>query len=101
VKDFLLLLSAIITIGAVIPYIRDILRGTTKPNIVSWITWTLLFVVATTAEIAAHEYRTAFFTLSVAVETGLVVILGLKYGYAKYTKFDLPNLYSSDKHPYN
>lgn len=87
-KDSLLVLSAIITIGAVVPYLHDILRGTTKPNIASWITWTLLFVVATIAEFAAGEFRTAFFTASISAETALVVVLGLKYGYAKYTKFD-------------
>lgn len=87
-KSFLLVLSLIVTIAAVIPYIRDILKGSTKPNIASWITWTLLFIVATIAEIAAHEYRTALFTASITIETALVVILGFKYGYAKYTKFD-------------
>ncbi len=87
-KDFFLVLSAIITIAAVIPYLRDTLRGTTKPNIASWFTWTLLFTVATVAEFAAGEIRTAFFTLSIAIETSLVVVLGFKYGYAKYTKFD-------------
>ncbi|HSX57974.1 MAG TPA: hypothetical protein VLE47_01725 [Candidatus Saccharimonadales bacterium] len=87
-KDFLLILSALITIFAVLPYISDILRKKTKPNITSWITWTLLFTVATIAEFASGERRTAFFTGSVAVETLLVVILGNRYGYAKYTKFD-------------
>ena len=75
--------------ASVIPYLRDILRGTTKPNIVSWITWTILTAIATVAEIAAHEYTTAIFTSSAVVETSLVVILGLKYGYAKYSKFDV------------
>jgi hypothetical protein len=87
-KNFFLILSIIITVGSVVPYIRDILKGTTKPNIVSWITWTLLTLVATIAEFAAHEYRTAFFTSAAVLETTLIVILGLKYGYAKYTKFD-------------
>lgn len=87
-KTFLLILSVIITVASVIPYIRDILRGTTRPNIVSWITWTLLTLVATIAEFAAGEYITAIFTSAAVVETLLVVILGLKYGYAKYSKFD-------------
>jgi hypothetical protein len=87
-KDVLLLISALVTVFAVIPYIRDILRHKTKPNVASWITWTLLFLVASIAEIAAHEYRTAFFTGSVALECFIVVLLGSRYGYAKYTKFD-------------
>jgi hypothetical protein len=88
-RDFLLLLSALITIGGVAPYILDILKGKTKPNIVSWITWTLLTGLATGALIAAHEYRAAFFTGSAMIETAAVVILGLRYGYVKYTRFDV------------
>lgn len=87
-KDVFLILSVVVTIGSVIPYIRDIISGTTRPNIVSWITWTLLTAVATVAELSAHEYITAIFTASAVIETGLIVILGLKYGYVKYTSFD-------------
>lgn len=87
-KDLLLIASSLVTIAAVFPYIRDILRQKTKPNIASWITWTLLFIVATIAELASGEYRTAFFTASITIECALIVVLGLKYGYAKYTKFD-------------
>jgi hypothetical protein len=88
-SDFLLLLSAIITIAGVVPYIRGILNGKTKPNIVSWITWTLLTGLATAALISAHEYRAAFFTGAAAVETATVVMLGLRRGYVKYTRFDV------------
>lgn len=88
-KTFFLICAALITIIAVIPYARDILRGTTRPNIVSWITWTLLTGIATAAEIAAHEYIAAIFTAAAVVETGLIVILGLKHGYVKYTAFDI------------
>ncbi len=83
-----LVLAALITVIAVIPYARDILKGTTKPNIVSWITWTLLTGIATAAEIAAHEYVAAIFTSAAVIETALIVILGLRYGYVKYTLFD-------------
>ncbi len=88
-KTIFLVLATIITVGSVIPYVRDILRGTTKPNIVSWITWTLLTGIATAAEIAAHEYATAIFTSAAVLETGIIVVLGLKYGYVKYTTFDV------------
>ncbi len=87
-KTFLLVLSVLITVASVIPYVRDILKGTTRPNIASWITWTLLTLVATIAEFAAGEYVTAIFTSAAVLETLLVVILGLKYGYAKYSRFD-------------
>lgn len=88
-KTIFLILATLVTVGSVIPYIRDILKGTTKPNIVSWITWTLLTGIATAAEIAAHEYVTAIFTGAAVLETAIVVVLGLKYGYVKYTRFDV------------
>lgn len=88
-KDLLLVLSGLITLGAVIPYLRDIVRGQTKPNLVSWITWTMLTGLATAAEIAAHEYRTAIFTGAAVLETGSVVVFGLRHGYVKYTRFDV------------
>ncbi|GAC1390967.1 MAG: hypothetical protein NVSMB46_01910 [Candidatus Saccharimonadales bacterium] len=72
-----------------IPYIRDILSGSTKPNIVTWITWTLLNSVATYAEFSAHEYRTAIFTFSAVIGTFTVVLIGFKYGHTKYTWFDV------------
>lgn len=87
-KYAFLVLSVVITVGSVVPYIRDILKGTTKPNIVSWLTWTMLTGVATIAELAAHQYRTAIFTSSAVLETLIIVLLGLRYGYAKYSKFD-------------
>src|SRR3954471_4047435 len=88
-KDLLLLLSGVITVAAVVPYLRDILRGTTRPNIVSWITWTLLTGIATAAEVAAGEYVAAIFTGSAVLETATIVFLGLRHGYVKYAKFDV------------
>jgi hypothetical protein len=88
-KTLFLVASVIITLLSSAAYIRDILRGTTKPNIVSWLTWTLITGVATIAEFAAGEWTTGIFTLSAVIETALIVILGLKYGYAKYSRFDV------------
>lgn len=88
-QDTLLLISLVITIVSVAPYIRDILRGKTKPNIVSWITWSLLTGLATAALISAGEYRTAVFTGAAMLATATVVMLGLRYGYVKYTRFDV------------
>lgn len=87
-KNSFLVLSSVITIAAVLPYLLGILKGKTKPNVVSWITWTLLAGVATLAELSGHEYRTAIFTTTIFLETLSVVILGLFHGYVKYTRFD-------------
>jgi hypothetical protein len=88
-KTIFLILAAVVTVVGVVPYLRDILRGSTRPNLVSWITWTLLTGIATAAEISAHEYVAAIFTASAVVETLLVVLFGLRHGYVKYTRFDV------------
>lgn len=88
-KTLFLILASVITIVSVLPYLRDILKGTTKPNLVSWITWTLLTGIATAAQISAHEYVAAIFTGSATIETTAVVVLGIRHGYVKYTMFDL------------
>ncbi len=87
-KNLFVFLASAVTIVGVIPYLRDIIKGKTKPNIVSWITWTLLTGIATIAELVGHEYHTAIFTAAAVLETGSVVVLGLLKGYVKYTRFD-------------
>lgn len=88
-KTLFLILATVVTVGSILPYARGILRGTTKPNIVSWITWTLLTGIATVAELAAHSYVAAIFTGAAVLETAIIVILGLSHGYVKYTAFDV------------
>ena len=85
----LLIIASILTIGAVIPYIRDIRKGTTKPNLVSWITWTLLTGIATAAQISAGEFFAAGLSGSPAFGTTLVIIFGLRHGFVKYGRFDI------------
>ena len=84
-----LIISAILTVAAVVPYILDIRKGLTKPNLVSWITWTLLTGIATAAQISAGELVAATFSGSAVLGTALVVIFGLRHGYVKYARFDV------------
>lgn len=88
-KNALLLLSAVLGIMSVFPYCFDIWRKKSKPNLVSWITWTLLSGITTSALIAAGQYRAAFFAASATIAPGLVVLFGLRHGYVKYSRFDV------------
>ena len=88
-KDVALVLSALISILCVIPYCLDIARHKTKPNLVSWITWTLLTGIVMAAQVSEGEYRAAVFSAGLTAATGLIVVLGLWHGYVKYTQFDV------------
>lgn len=87
-KTYIAELAALITFLGMIPYMIDTVRGKTKPNIVSWITWGILTGIGTAAAIAAHEPRTALLTLGDTAGVFVIVILGLRYGTAKLTRFD-------------
>lgn len=87
-KDSLAIVGGLIAAFSTLPYLIDIVRRKSKPNIVTWSTWTLLTGIASAAAFAAGEYRTAFLVLGGTICTGLVALLGLKYGIAKMTWFD-------------
>jgi hypothetical protein len=87
-KDLLALTAGLLAIASAVPYFIDVIRKRTKPNIVSWMTWTLLTGIATAAALAAHEPRTALLTGGTTVATLAIVIAGLRYGIAKFSLFD-------------
>jgi hypothetical protein len=89
-KEVFLIIATVLTVVCVIPYLIDILKGKSKPNLVSWVTWTLLTLIATAAAFSSGEFVAAIFTGAAALETGLVVVFGLlKHSYVKYSSFDV------------
>lgn len=87
-KEVFAWIGPILTIVALVPYIIDVIHKKTKPNVVSWFTWTLLTSIATAAAFAAGEPEAAFLTLANAAGTFTIVLLGLKNGIAKFSLFD-------------
>ncbi len=87
-KEAFSVAAGILAIAASVPYVIDIIKKRSKPNIVSWFTWTLLLAIGTTAAFAAHQPRTAFLTLGDLIGTGAVLLLGLRLGIAKLSWFD-------------
>lgn len=88
-RELLAITGAVIAMLSTVPYLVDIVRGKTKPNIVTWLTWTMLTSISGAAALAAGEPKTAMFLFGSSLCTGAVVVLGLKYGTAKFTRFDV------------
>ncbi len=65
-RNIILAIVAIVDLLANIPYIRDVLKGKSKPNIASWSTWCLINAIAVLAALSAGN----------AINT---VILGASY----------------------
>jgi len=77
--------TALLTTGAslvtlsIVPYIKDIVRGKTKPRVISWAIWTLL--LALTAVVSWQEGQMASVVLSAAssVACFIVVLLAIRH----------------------
>lgn len=87
-NNSLAILGAIIVALSGVPYAIDIIRGKTRPNVVSWFTWTLLISIGAFGALAANEIKTAIITFGDVTQVGIILILGLRFGYAKYSRFD-------------
>ncbi len=88
-KTALVIISSILTIAAVAPYIYDILKKRTKPRVVSWFTWFLLAAISAAASFSDHQWPAGILSTAAGVECLTVVILGFKYGEKEFTAFDI------------
>jgi hypothetical protein len=88
-KLFLAILAAVLSFTSDIPYIRDMVRRRTRPNVVSWFCWAVLAYIELAAMLVKHAYVPAILAIGGASGLSLVVLFGLKYGFARFNKFDI------------
>src|SRR4051812_17314343 len=87
--DVLAVAGALISSTGAIPYIIDIVKGKTHPNLVTWVTYSLVNIVAALAAFNAGEPRTALLSFCAFLATGAIAFMGIKHGVRKYTTFDI------------
>lgn len=86
----LIVLSSVLTISAIFPYLFDIVKKKTKPRAVSWFTWAVLAAIAASASWSDQQYASAIMSICATVECGLVVLLGIiYYGDKTISSFDI------------
>lgn len=88
-REVLTFLAAAIPLGGIIPYLINIVKGKTKPNIVTWLTWSLINGINAAAAFSDGAWQTAAYSTAGFVATASVVAFGLKFGKPKYTKLDI------------
>lgn len=89
IKTVFIIVSSLLTVACIVPYIIDVVRRKTKPRVVSWLNWSLLSGIAGAASLSDHQYAAAILSFSATIETMIIVILGWKYGDKKIAKFDI------------
>lgn len=87
--QFFGILSAILTLISIIPYIKDILRKTTKPERASWFIWTVLGSIAFFSQLAKGATDSLWLTGAQTLEVSIVFFLSIKYGVGGLAKRDI------------
>jgi hypothetical protein len=88
-KELFAFLGAFIVLFCTLPYIIDVVKHKTRPNIITWIIWTVLVGIGAIALFASHDYNAAWLLVGDAIATFAVVIVGIRYGTAELDKFDI------------
>ncbi|HEV7514193.1 MAG TPA: hypothetical protein VGO27_21035 [Candidatus Acidoferrum sp.] len=74
---YLVLLGAVVSLYGIARYIRDIFRGQTRPNLVTWVLWAMAPLVASAAAISTGARWAVLPTFMVGFGPVLVVISAL------------------------
>lgn len=88
-KQTIGIIAVILTFVGYVPYIRDTIKGKTKPHVYTWFIWGFVTLIAYFLQIAAHAGPGSFVTLAAALVCLFIFLLGLtKKGDKNLTKSD-------------
>ena len=88
-KEVLGIIAVLLGVLGIVPYIRDIFKGKTKPHLYSNIIWAVVTTLAFFGQLAAHAGPGAWTTGVMALITIYLVFLSKKYGTRDVTKMDV------------
>ncbi len=74
------IIAVLLTFIGYIPYLRDILKGKTKPHIYSWFLWGFVTIIVFALQVSDNAGVGALVTLAAALMCFVVIFLGKKYG---------------------
>jgi hypothetical protein len=77
--------AGVLIVSAIIPYIRDILYGTTRPNVFSFGIWAFLLFISILAQLSAgSSWSVLLVAGDFLVTTTIAILCFVGYGYKKY-----------------
>jgi len=89
-KVILGVVAVLLTFSAYVPYIKDILKGKTRPHLFSWFLWGFVTLIVFALQVKGNAGVGSLVTLSAAIMCVVVFILGLFKQSTKYiTKMDI------------
>ncbi len=88
-KTTISIVAIVLTFVGYAPYIRDIVRGTTRPHVFSWFIWGITTSIIYALQVSAGAGSGSWVTLTVAIVLFAVFFLGLKNGNKDITTVDI------------
>jgi hypothetical protein len=82
-------LGGLVGVVDAVPYVRDTVRGRTRPHRGTWLIWGVLAVVASVSQRADGASWSLLLTASQALLTGLIFFLAIRRGEGGLAAFDL------------
>jgi hypothetical protein len=83
------ILSGIVSVLDPVPYIRDVLRGTTRPHRGAWFIWSALATVALASQLADGAGWSVVMVAAQAFATGLVFAFSIRRGVGGFSPWDI------------
>jgi hypothetical protein len=88
VPTVLLTTGTSLTTISLVPYIRDILQGKSKPRLVSWAVWTLLLTLTAFVSWQQHQLSSAVLSGTSALGCFVVSLLAVRYASFELTRLE-------------
>lgn len=87
-RTFLSIIGPLIAALGFLPYLRETIKGSVRPRIASWATWSLVTGIATIAALTQQAYTSAFLTgIATCVELSILA-MALRKGDYDYNWVD-------------
>lgn len=89
IRTILGITAVLLTFSGYVPYIRDALKGVTRPHIYSWFLWGFVTSIAFTLQVSDKAGAGAFVTLAAALMCLVIFIVGVfSHGQKDIAKID-------------
>ncbi|PIQ80045.1 MAG: hypothetical protein COV79_02570 [Parcubacteria group bacterium CG11_big_fil_rev_8_21_14_0_20_41_14] len=87
-KTIIGVITVVLGIVGYIPYLRDVLKGTTKPHVYTWFVWGSVTLIIFALQISDAAGPGAWVTLVAALLSLSIFVLGMRQGDKDITKSD-------------
>ncbi len=87
-KELVGVIAVALTFVGYVPYVRDTIRGKTRPHIYSWFLWGFITAIAFGVQVSGHAGPGSLVTIAAALVCFIIAGLGLRAGKKDIAKTD-------------